>query len=97
MKVKRVLVDLSRLFVSYCREAGEKEKEDARGTMGRGKREDSSSHFLPRSFYGYPAGASALERELLYIPLRPLVVDFCSGIFLSMNPLKFWYVLQQQP
>ena len=35
MKVKRVLVDLYRLFVS--REAGEKEKEGSRGTMGRGR------------------------------------------------------------
>ena len=34
--------------------AGEKEKESARGTMGRGKREDI--------LMGYPAGASAEER-----------------------------------
>ena len=43
----------------YCGEAfvvgaGEKEKESARGTMGRGKREDI--------LMGYPAGASAEER-----------------------------------
>ena len=60
----------------YCGEAGEKEKESARGTMGRGKREERlppfpSSHRSPRAFYfcrllifwwGYPAGASAEER-----------------------------------
>ena len=59
-----------------CGEAGEKEKESARGTMGRGKREERlppfpSSHRPPRAFYfcrllifwwGYPAGASAEER-----------------------------------
>ena len=46
------------------------------GHNGKGKREDSSSHRLPRSFYGYPAGASALERELLCIPLRQ--VTWCQ-------------------
>ena len=39
-----------------CGEAGEKEKESARGTMGRGKREERlppfpSSHRPPRAFY----------------------------------------------
>ena len=42
-----------------CGEAGEKEKESARGTM-------DSSHRPPRAIYffdwGYPAGASAEER-----------------------------------
>ena len=88
MKVKRVLVDLSRLFVSYCREAGEKEKK-ARGAQWEGEREKiPSSHRLPRSFYfpiiGIPSGSLCVgKRVQLYISLRPLVVDFCSGIFLS--------------
>ena len=57
----------------YRREAGEKEKESARETMGRGKRRSElfpSSHCSPRAFYfsiiaislGYPAGASAEKR-----------------------------------
>ena len=38
----------------YRREAGEREKEDTRGTMGRGKRRSQvfpSSHRPPRAFY----------------------------------------------
>ena len=34
-----------------CGEAGEKEKERARGTMGRGKRREASSYRPPRAFY----------------------------------------------
>ena len=63
------------------RETGEKEKENARGTMGRGKRE-KRPFFLPiisrRAFYisitvllfllGYTAGASAEERALTWSP-----------------------------
>ena len=55
----------------YRREAGERKKESARGTMGRGKRRSQvfpSSHRPPRAFYFliiaifiriYPAGACA--------------------------------------
>ena len=53
----------------YRREAGEREKESARGTMGRGKRRSQvfpSSHRPPRAFHDfpviailYPTGASA--------------------------------------
>ena len=57
---------------------GEKEKESALGTIGRGKREEKlppfpSSHRSPRAFYffiiaifiGMPCGASAEERAVL--------------------------------
>ena len=66
----------------YCGEAGEKEKESARGTIGRGKREETPALSLfPSSpvrflffrllliLQGYLAGASAEERATT--PLRP--------------------------
>ena len=59
------------------REAGRKEKKNAQGTMGRGKRKQRvllfpSSHRPPRAscffitaiFMGYPAGTSAEERAV---------------------------------
>ena len=59
--------------------SGEKEKESARGTMGRGKREEKlppfpSSHRSPRAFYflitaifiGMPCGGPLRRRELFY-------------------------------
>ena len=56
----------------YRREAGEREKESARGTMGRGIRKSEVfpfSHRAPLSIFrlllfllGYPAGASAEKR-----------------------------------
>ena len=102
MKVKRVLVDPSCLFVSYCREAGEKEKEGPRDTMGRGKREDVPivSRALSMDTQRQPL---RWKRSLLCIPLRPLVVDFCSGIFLwpawirSSSGMSFNSNLKNQP
>ena len=59
------------------REAGEKEKESAQGTMGKGKKEERRLFPLPivlralgifrllLFLLGYPAGASAEERDLL--------------------------------
>ena len=73
---------LSSAKPSLCRRgAGEKEKESARGTMGRGKREERpfpSSHRPLGAFYfsictaifflRYPAGAFAEEREFSALP-----------------------------
>ena len=81
MKVKRVLVDLYRLFVS--RAAGEKEKEGSRGTMGRGREK------IP-----LPIVSRALSMDTQREPLRwkesyyafhlgPSSSIFFCGIFLS--------------
>ena len=89
-KLKRVLVDLSRLFVSYCREAGEKEKESARGTMGRGKREDSSSHRLPRAFY-----FSSRDTQQEPLRWRESYYAFHLGPLSSIFVLEFSYHLHE--
>ena len=58
MKVKRVLVDLSRLFVSYCREAGRKKK-TARGAQWEGEREKIPLPIVSRAL------SMDTQRELL--------------------------------
>lgn len=85
MKVKRVLVDPSCLFVSYCREAGEKEKEGARGTMGRGKRED------------LPIVSRALSMDTQREPLRwkESYYAFHLGPSSSIFVLEFSYDLHE--
>lgn len=93
MKVKRVLVDLYRLFVS--REAGEKEKEGSRGTMGRG-REKIPLPIVSRALSMDTQREPLRWKESYYkAPRRRFL--FWNFPITCMNPLKFWYVLQQQP
>ena len=57
---------------SLCRrEAGEKEKESARGTMGRGKREERLS----------PFPSSHCARALSIFPLFAIFIGIASGNF----------------
>ena len=72
-----------------CREAGEKEKDSARGTMGRGreKRGPFPLPIVPRALsifrlllllLGYPAGASAEERAKFPIITREYLTFYQS-------------------
>ena len=84
MKVKRVLVDLYRLFVS--REAGEKEKEGSRGTMGRGREK------IP-----LPIVSRALSMDTQREPLRwkESYYAFHLGPSSSIFVLEFSYHLHE--
>ena len=84
MKVKRVLVDLYRLFVS--REAGEKEKEGSRGTMGRGREK------IP-----LPIVSRALSMDTQREPLRwkESYYAFLLGPSSSIFVLEFSYHLHE--